>query len=887
MYDSSGGSMVVALLAGPCALEYSKAQTNAFYPADPPADELLQRQRIHSRSASKLNIFMRKSPRLTLQVKRTESLGPDEVSQKVSAFARDYVTSLHQNPSSTLLYGKNNVHVYPVNGSGKRMKGYLSLHRTGDETIMIKWMPNELMHSKSDHSERDFTDAGYFWNQALCVDVHELVYMHVHSKGLEGGGSIVFIGADGVQHPPLHFPPGQHPLAFISSIETSIQPWGHLVPPLWIQSGFGKVFPRLKFRTPDLNVPKTLPNGLNDAISPSINNDYVFRIVSFRKPELQKFDPKTPVAPLSSENEDAKFSSFERFSHHIRNKWRGTFSLTSTPSTSPPTTPGHACFGAVTPDSGSVYIVDSPPLTPNRKHSAPSDDHREIGGVQVAPSNGARAYFNSSPSPRFRTQISSPGHLMSSDRISPPDTPARATLKIACDSMRQQILSRAFYGWLAHCKNINTIRTHLKGMINVDLKNYKFQITNAHEQNFDPLSNYEWENFRAKRFEESSLNDCCSSIYFGGIKASLRSQVWPFLLGFFRWSDDDTTIGENFKKAAEKYELGVIEWSAIDAIVTEQDREAYNACIEKNKENIINGELKRVCEEISNNLEDVKIDNAPFPPSKFSSSSCIAEPANEHENDAEHFIEHGEKHSSMILSLSPSIKGASCSKDLVDLFAVNVHRIDKDVHRCDRNHPYFAKKENLVKLRNVMCTYVWEHLEMGYIQGMCDIAAPLLFVFDDEVLTYEGFVLLMARLLPNFPHGDGMEINFVCLRSLLQVMDPELFDLMERNGDSNHFYFCYRWFLLDFKRELMYDDIFYVWEVIWAASRVASSHFVLFIALATIETYRDVLLDNNMDFTDIIRFFNVLFRSQAYAVTWRKGASFAAMTMLLTNEDTK
>ena len=27
--------------------------------------------------------------------------------------------------------------------------------------------------------------------------------------------------------------------------------------------------------------------------------------------------------------------------------------------------------------------------------------------------------------------------------------------------------------------------------------------------------------------------------------------------------------------------------------------------------------------------------------------------------------------------------------------------------------------------------YVWENLEVGYIQGMCDLLAPLLVVFDD------------------------------------------------------------------------------------------------------------------------------------------------------------
>lgn len=83
-----------------------------------------------------------------------------------------------------------------------------------------------------------------------------------------------------------------------------------------------------------------------------------------------------------------------------------------------------------------------------------------------------------------------------------------------------------------------------------------------------------------------------------------------------------------------------------------------------------------------------------------------------------------------------------------------------------------------------------------------------------------------------------------------------MYDLMDAHGDYSHFYFCYRWFLLDFKRELIYADIFSTWEVIWAAKHVASAHFVLFLALALLETYRDIILSNSMDFTDVIKFFN-------------------------------
>lgn len=121
-----------------------------------------------------------------------------------------------------------------------------------------------------------------------------------------------------------------------------------------------------------------------------------------------------------------------------------------------------------------------------------------------------------------------------------------------------------------------------------------------------------------------------------------------------------------------------------------------------------------------------------------------------------------------------------------------------------------------------------------------------------------------------------MKKQLLSLQQLISVMDPELyrhlgilhtetsipFDanfISSEKTDGLNLFFCFRsvdvlnissvltsrpylrrWVLIAFKREFAFDDVLRLWEVLW--TDYYSSNFVLFVALAILESHRDVIL---------------------------------------------
>ena len=77
----------------------------------------------------------------------------------------------------------------------------------------------------------------------------------------------------------------------------------------------------------------------------------------------------------------------------------------------------------------------------------------------------------------------------------------------------------------------------------------------------------------------------------------------------------------------------------------------------------------------------------------------------------------------------------------------------------------------------------------------------------------------------------------------------------ERTGSLNLF-FCFRWILIAFKREFKFDDVIRLWDALW--TNYYSDHFVLFIALAILQSHRDVIMRYLTEFDEVLKYANNL-----------------------------
>ncbi|KAK0268209.1 GTPase activating protein [Friedmanniomyces endolithicus] len=200
-------------------------------------------------------------------------------------------------------------------------------------------------------------------------------------------------------------------------------------------------------------------------------------------------------------------------------------------------------------------------------------------------------------------------------------------------------------------------------------------------------------------------------------------------------------------------------------------------------------------------------------------------------------------------------------------------RIEKDTHRTDRHIPLFAGEDiphpdpdspfaesgtnvHLEQMKDMLLTYNEYNRDLGYVQGMSDLLAPIYAIEQDDAVAFWGFVKFMERMERNFLRDQsGMRLQLTTLDQLCQLLDPTLYEHLQKL-DSTNFFFFFRMLLVWYKREFSFPDILHLYEGLW--TDYLSANFHLFVAMAILEKHRSVILEHLRGFDEVLKYVNDL-----------------------------
>mmetsp|Transcript_57871 Transcript_57871/g.136367 ORF Transcript_57871/g.136367 Transcript_57871/m.136367 type:complete len:146 (-) Transcript_57871:60-497(-) len=105
-------------------------------------------------------------------------------------------------------------------------------------------------------------------------------------------------------------------------------------------------------------------------------------------------------------------------------------------------------------------------------------------------------------------------------------------------------------------------------------------------------------------------------------------------------------------------------------------------------------------------------------------------------------------------------------------------------------------------------------------------------------------------------HTDqgGMHSQLAMLRAIVSTSYPEFFKFLTKK-ECDNLYFCFRWILIRFKRELPFDQLLRLWEAIWS-NHMPRYH--LFVAAAVLGDHADHIMEEDMGFDDMLMYINNL-----------------------------
>ncbi|ESQ31982.1 hypothetical protein EUTSA_v10003978mg [Eutrema salsugineum] len=354
--------------------------------------------------------------------------------------------------------------------------------------------------------------------------------------------------------------------------------------------------------------------------------------------------------------------------------------------------------------------------------------------------------------------------------------------------------------------------------------------------------------------------DLLKKIRSRGIDPSIRSEVWPFLLGVYDFSSSKEERGATRTQRRKAYERlrrqckrlqrrnsGTFKLNKTNE-TTQDGRNSWS--LAQDTDSSCSDDAFSTHESLSSdkeNTEDIgymsdvscMLDRDYTGSRRLNSESSDSDSSDE--NDSVHVFPSTEE-SKDENSTSPSSRYISRTKEdfvtwqrIIRLDAVRAdtewtpyppsqamvsedraRRAAEAVVLKDYSHLEPSKIFHAARLVALLEAYALHDPEIGYCQGMSDLLSPILSVIPDDNEAFWCFVGFMKKARQNFRLDEvGITRQLNIVSKIIKSKDSQLYKHLEKVKAEDCF-FVYRMVLVMFRRELTLEQTLYLWEVIWA-----------------------------------------------------------------------
>lgn len=406
-----------------------------------------------------------------------------------------------------------------------------------------------------------------------------------------------------------------------------------------------------------------------------------------------------------------------------------------------------------------------------------------------------------------------------------------------------------------------------------------------------PLSIEEWVSYVN---DDGSLNKSyeyiLERVYNGGIEHDIRQEVWKYIFHLIDVQDTYEIKKQKLSKYRKDYLNIIDQWETIirEHEFSKEVSESNNNLIELSNNGSDNNNSNNNASESSSGILEIVGGDSPIEPSTGAMYGAgdenlnmdvvarLVERKNRIEKDTVrtdrtiaffantgYFTEIGsimtakkeEELEESNSNLNHSINNASTESinnaigSIETFFDENILSSPEDLTGVVESVP------NLLVLRNILMSYTMTQFELGYVQGMNDLLSPILVIVQNESIAYQCFYKFMKIMSKNFDRNqEGIHEQLRLLKLIVKFMDPHLYaNLLASN--SINFFCCFRWILIWFKREFLFQDIIRLWEAIWCCPN--TNHLHLFIAFTILNWKRQDFFKLKA-FDEVLRFLNDL-----------------------------